>query len=328
LTTEGPRGETPVPSSFIAVSENETATIRDDSLTLAIALHDTSSEFSKVLIQSIQAEAQKLNVSIVFISSAEFMFELQRTQYQTLETLNPDLLITLALSTTETSQELKRLAQNGTSISFLSNLPDSIKYPEEYASVITDDLFGMGRSMAELITSISGDSIQLLYVYHEDEYYVTNQRDQSFINVLKLVYPNVTIVDSIGISSPKDLREKLIPVLVQSSSEIDVVYTPWATVAEETLPLLKEIEYDIDLYTIDLSSTLFQEMLYGDIVKGFVSDLPQELGRSLLISVILHHYNLETPAFSIVPAIKVNKENGEAQWEMIMNTPQSGDHNE
>ena len=228
----------------------------------------------------------------------------------------------------ETTAEMKRLSAGGTSISFLSNLPNSMTFPTEYASVITDDLFGMGRAMADLITEQSGDTIRLLYIYHDADYYVTNQRDRSFINVLNLVYPNVIVVDSIGITSPTDVTEQLATFLEQRADDIDVIYTPWATVAEEVLPLLKGGNHTIDLYTVDLSSPLFHEMMTGDIVKGFVSDHPQELGRSLLISTILHHANLATPPFSIVPVSTVIRENGIEQWTVIMGTTGKGGQHE
>ncbi len=319
LTTEGPRGETPVPSSFISLRVDEIAEIKNDSLTLAIVFHDTSSEFSQVVINSIRTEAKKLNVTIPLITCSGFSIDRQRELYQSAVLLSPDLMITLALSPTETT-ELRSLIDNGTSISFLSNLPDSLNFPDDYASVITDDLFGMGKAMADLIARESGDSARLLYIYHDAEYYVTNQRDQSFRNVLELAYPSIEIIDSIGVTSADDMSEQLKDILEMRSSEIDVIYTPWATIAESALPLIEKSESCIDLYTIDLSSTLFREMIVENCVKGFVSDLPQELGRALLVSAILHHYKEETPAFSIVPAIQVNKINGVSQWKEIMGT--------
>lgn len=325
VSTQGPRGETPVPSSLIELTPNETASVQKDSLTLAVALHDTLSEFSQVLLRSIREECEKLNIKLIFTGSARFSVPAQKEQYSSLLTLKPDLLITLSLSPTET-EELSRLAAEGTSISFLSNLPNGFKHAKEYASVISDDFFGMGRAMAEVIAKESGSTTNLLYVYHDAEYYVTNQRDQSLHTVLSLKFPGITIVDSIPISSPNELIEKLQPYLNSNIEKIDAIYTPWATIAEEALLLLNTYEKPVDLYTIDLSSRLLPNLIEGKAVKGIISDLPAELGRALLISTIVHHYKEETPPFAMVPVEVITQENGAAQWERIMGLPLSGEN--
>lgn len=323
VSTKGPCGETPVPSSFIQLNQEEVTRVQNDSLTLAIALHDTLSEFSQVVLRAIREECKHLNINIIFTSSAHFSIPVQKKQYKSLISLKPDLLITLALSTIEITEELTEIAEE-TSISFLSNLPDSLNHPEQYASVISDDFFGMGRAMANLIAGESGENTRLLYVYHDADYYVTNQRDQSLHAVLTLKYPDISIVDSIPITSPNDLIEKLQPYLNDNLKNIDAIYTPWATIAEEALLLLNTYEKSVDLYTIDLSSHFMPNLIKGNIVKGVVSDLPAELGRALLISAVLHHYKEATPPFAMVPVEVTTGKNAIPQWRRIMGLPLSG----
>lgn len=324
VSTKGPRGETPVPSSLIELTSLESTTVQKDSLTLAVALHDTLSEFSQVLLRSIRAECEQLNVKLLFTGSAQFSVPIQKKQYQTLLSLKPDLLITLSLSPQETTEELKELSRSGTSISFLSNLPGNMNHPEEYASVISDDFFGMGSAMAHVIAQESGKNTRLLYVYHDADYYVTNQRDQSLHTVLSLKFPEISIVDSIPIGSPNELIEKLQPWLNKNIDRIDAIYTPWATIAEEALLLLNTYEQSPDLYTIDLSSHLLPNLIEGNRVKGVISDLPAELGRALLISGILHHYKRAVPAFAMVPVEVITRENALQQWTTIMGLPLTG----
>ncbi len=322
VTTEGPRGEVPIASSFITLSRDEAEQVRGDSLSLAILLHDTLSDFSKVLLRSVEEAASKLNIEIVSVASAAFSEKTQNEQYWSLLDSPPDLLITLALSPTDSYTSLKQLSDSGTAISFLSNLPDSLDHPEQYASVITDDLFGMGRAMADLIVRESGEDVRLLYIYHDADYYVTNQRDQALLSVLELAHPKVKVTDSIPMSSPNSIAAEFEELLRQRGSEFDAVYTPWATIAEEILPAIKAFkESPLKLYTIDLNDEIFKELLLGTAVGGIVADRPQELGRSLLISAVLHHYNLPAPPFAVVPVETITADNCLKKWRDIMGIP-------
>ncbi len=318
LTTLGPRGETPIPSNFIYLRADEEKKVIDDSLTLAIALHDTASEFSKRVIHAISRQAEELNISILFTESAQFSSEKQLQQYKQLLTLKPDLLVTLPLSPTETSITLKELAKQGSSISFLSNLPNSLIHPNHYASVVTDDLFEMGRAMANVIAKRSGSNCRLLYIYHDAEYYVTNQRDQSLSHVLQLAYPHIKIIDSLPISQPSEVKEKVDTTLRNGKDKYDAIYTPWATLADSIIPILKEHSSKIDLYTIDKSFPTCYSLIQEKSVKGIITDDPIELGRALLVSAILHHYQHPTPPFAIVPVHTISVENSDEECSDLM----------
>lgn len=306
LTTVGPRGETPVSTHFITLRTEESATAHKEQFTLAIAFHDTSSYFSRDVIESISDHCRQLNINIVFLESANFSVSTQKEHYQTLQTLQPDLLITLTLSPTETTEELKSLAESGTSIAFLSNLPEQLIHRQHYASVVTDDLFEMGHVMANQIAKYSGKDARILYIYHGAEYYVTNQRDQSMRNVIQLAYPEMTIVDSIPVHSPDSIKDEVTRYLEKNDNDINAIYTPWATIAEQILPIVSTNTNLIDLYTIDKSRDVCYDLLFRHSVKGIVVDDPDELGRALLTSAILHKLGKLTPTFASVTVNAIN----------------------
>lgn len=308
LTTLGPRGETPVSTRFITLRMEELSKAQEENYTLAIALHDTSSDFSRDVLYSITEQCIALNINIVFLESANFSVSTQKQHYQRLKELKPDLLITLALSPTETTKELIELAEIGTSISFLSNLPETLIHRKHFASVVTDDLFEMGRVMANQIARYSGTDARILYIYHAAEYYVTNQRDRSFRNVIQLAYPEMTIVDSIPLHSPDSIKNEVAHYLETKGRHIDAVYTPWATIAEEILPLISTDNNLIDLYTIDKGKELCYDLLFKHSVKGIVVDDPHELGRALLTSTILHKQSKLTPSFASVTVSAINSD--------------------
>lgn len=313
LTTRGPRGETPVPTHFIMLRQHEIPHILSDSLTLAIAFHDTSSDFSREVLTSIQTEAQKLHIATVFTACAQFHIPTQKEHYSHLRDINPDLLITLVLSPTETSKELQILAKEGTSIAFLSNLPQGLNHKEHYASVITDDLFEMGRTMAKTIASKSGNNSRLVYIYHDADYYVTNQRDQSLRNVLRLAYPSIKVVKELPFSDLESIQKEIDRLIQTQPTSFDAIYTPWATIADALLETVSAADIPYALYTIDKSVPVCRDLRTGKNVQGIVIDNPVELGRALLISAILHHYGKATPPFATVPVSTITAENVDEQ---------------
>ncbi|WP_459782925.1 substrate-binding domain-containing protein, partial [Photobacterium sp. R1] len=75
---------------------------------------------------------------------------------------------------------------------------------KDYAGIVTDDLFQMGKLAADMIAKAVGNKGKVGFIYHEANYYVTNQRDQAVLTNLQKNYPGIEIVAKRGIANAND----------------------------------------------------------------------------------------------------------------------------
>ena len=317
LSTVGPRGEAPVSSEVLYLLDSQIKEVRSLGLTAAVVLHDTQSEFSRVLIKGLKKELDDLNIDLIYLSDAGFDPYIERLQLVSAVLKGPDILITLPLDPDDLTYILKTASYKKVAVSILSNMPKDMEHPRDYAGVVTDDLFQMGRYVAEMMAHNITGTGKVALLYHDAEYYVTNQRDQAVETVLRHRFQNVEIVAKQGITSASEAREKTLAIL-EEHPDLDAIYVPWATLAKGSLEGLREMTNKrVKLFTIDFDIELSKDMLLDGNVKGVVVDQPYEIGRSLVRVGVLSKLGEPTPAFTTVRAQKIDKKSLAVLWREI-----------
>lgn len=319
LSTRGPNGEIPVKSNLLNINQNLEQKIRTQVLRAALVMHEDESLFSKTVITGVEETLKRYGVQLIYSEASGFDASLQAEQLKNALALKPDFLISLIIDPESTAEVLKANNSANVKFVFLSNIPSGFEFPGEYAGIVTDDLFQAGREAADLIKQAlasyvhnSQDSIAVMY--HDADYYVTNQRDQALKSVLQLSYPEIKIAAEIPVKNIKD-TEKLTRQLLKSHPDIKVIYAPWATIAIDVLKVLKAAgREDIKLITIDLEAELVHNMLNDGAVYGIVTDRPYDIGRNLVINGIFASLEIPVPAMTVVPVHAVTKADVIENW--------------
>ena len=320
LGTTGPNGNDPVPSDRVTLTAAQATDVRGRGLKAAILMH-TSSDFANSLILGAREVFDDLNVEVVLVADAEFDASKQRTDIETAMVLDPDIIVTLVLDPVSGAAALQPAIDQGIQVVLISNLPQDFRHGEHYAAIVTDDLFAMGRSVAELMNDQLSGSGKVALLFHDADYYVTNQRDRSVETVLRQNYPGIDIVAKRGIVNPED-GEVIASAIITQNPDIDAIYAPWDTIAEGVVAAARAANRpDIRVYTMDLGENNVLDMVKGGNVSGIVADLPYELGAALARIGALSALGESTPPFVIVPAIKVTRENVREQWELSLRRP-------
>ena len=81
---------------------------------------------------------------------------------------------------------------------FLSNVPADYKQGNDYVTIVTDDLFQMGKQAADALAKAMGNKGKVAWIFHDAQYYVTNQRDNAFKTTIENDYQDMSIVDEPG----------------------------------------------------------------------------------------------------------------------------------
>ena len=279
----------------------------------------TSSDWASAVIAGAKGMFADLGIEVVAVTDAEMDPNKQRTDIETTLALKPDILVTLVLDPVSGSVALKQAIVAGVKVVLISNLPNDFTHGVDYAGIVTDDLFQMGQATAEMIGEFLGGKGDVALMYHDANYYVTNQRDKAVEAVLKRDYPGINIVTKKGIANPSDGDVIASAILTQFPS-VDAIYAPWDTIAEGVVAGVRAAGKDnVGVFTMDLGANNAMDLVKGGNMKGMVADLPFILGETLAKMGALSVLGKETPPFVTVPAIKVTRDNIETQWERSLN---------
>ncbi|MFL5756756.1 MAG: substrate-binding domain-containing protein [Chloroflexota bacterium] len=306
--TKGPKGETGVPASQVTLTDDEISKVKTGNYKAAILWH-TSGDFVNALSRGIKDQFAKLNIQVVSETDANFDAATQANQVETVMALNPDIVITLVVDPVSGAQAFRKVTSAGKKLVLISNVPQGYEHGKDYVGVVSDDFFGMGSSAADLMGKALNKTGKVGYIFHDADYYVTNQRDQSFKTVLGQCFPNMQVVAQQGMADPAKGQEIASAMLTQHP-DLNGIYVPWDQPAEGVVAAIRDSsKKDLKVVTMDLGANNDLEMAQGGVVYGKAVDLPYEAGITVATEGAYGMLGKEAPPFAMVPAIEVTKDN-------------------
>jgi len=316
--TRGPLGEKPSSALDIQLTEGDIAALQKmdadgDGLEAAI-LWPASFQFYKVAANGIKSELDKVGAKIIATTDSRYDPALQANDVETVMAEKPELIFTWLVDPVQGAQAFRPAVDAGVSVAFMSNLPDGFEWPADYAAVVTDDLYRMGEAAAEMMAETLGGKGEIGWIFHDANAYVTNQRDQAFKKVIEEQYPDIEIVAEGGFAEPQQTYDITTSMLLQHP-EIDGIYAPWAVPAASVVEALRaEGKDNVKVITLDLDPTVAVDMAEGGNIAGIVADVPYEIGRAMGAAALLHLLGKDISPFSIVPTMKLTRDNLITGW--------------
>jgi ribose transport system substrate-binding protein len=318
--TKGPGGEAPTGYQAVALSDEDSAAIKSGNYKAAILMHQLTDWVNAVIAGTRDTVAQ-LGVEGVAVTDAQMDANNQRTDIETALALKPNIIVTLVVDPVSGAVALRQAIGQGIKVVLISNLPSGFKHGADYAGIVTDDLFAMGQSVAQMIGDSLGGKGEVALMFHDADYYVTNQRDKAVEAVLRRDYPGIKIVAKQGIVNPND-GETITSAILTQHPNVNAIYAPWDSIAEGAVAAVRTSgKKNTGVFTIDLGASIAMDMVTGGSMKGIVADLPYVLGESLAKIGALSALGRNTPAFVTVPAIKITKDNIQTEWQRSLNRP-------
>ncbi|MER8959861.1 substrate-binding domain-containing protein [Mesorhizobium sp. M0701] len=322
--TVGPSGETATPSAEVRLSDADLAAVKEKGYKAALLWH-TSSDFTNAVTSGAKDEFARAGIQIVATTDAGFDAARQRSDIETALAAKPNVILSLPLDPVTSAEAFRQALTDGTKLVFLSNLPKGYKHGADYAAIVTDDLFQMGKQAADALAKALDGKGKVGYIFHDASYYVTNQRDQAFKTTIEKDYPGIKIVAEQGISDPARAEELASAMLVQHP-DLDGIYVTWAEPADGVLSALRASgNTKTKIVTLDLAEPVALDMVKGGNVTALVADKAYELGRAMAAVGVKALLGQETPAFVVAPALTVTKQNVAQGWKDSLNrdAPQS-----
>ena len=307
--TTGPNGEEATPTSALKLSAADIAKVKSGHYTAALTWHQ-SSDFVTAVTAGARDEFAKLGITVTATTNANFDAGKQKNDIETVMAKKPDVMLSLPVDPVATASAYKSVTRAGTKLVLLSNVPKGFVQGRDYVTVVTDDLFQMGKHAADALAASIGDKGKIAYFFHDASYYVTNQRDQAFKKTIEANYPNIKLVAQQGIADPNKAQDQANAILTKNPN-LDGVYVTFSQPpAEGVLSALRNNgNTKTKLVSLDLDEPLTVDMARGGNVSGIVSDKAYELGQAMAMSAAYGLLDRKAPPFLVAPAITITKDN-------------------
>ncbi|MGB7268822.1 MAG: substrate-binding domain-containing protein [Albidovulum sp.] len=316
--TIGPQGETATPSSEVTVPDDLAAKLQGQGHTAALLWHDQS-DFVNAVTAGATDEFTRLGIEVVTTTSAAFDAAKQRSDIETALARSPDIILSLPLDPVTSAAAFQEARAENVALVFLSNLPSGFEHPADYAAIVTDDLFQMGKQAADALAASIGNEGTVGWIFHDAQYYVTNQRDNAFKTTIENDYPNIQVVAEAGISDPAR-AEEIANAMLLRNPDLSGIYVTWAGPAEGVLAALRANgNTETKIVTLDLSEPIALDMVKGGNVAAIVADEAYELGRAMAAAGARQLAGEETPPFVVAPAVTVTAANVAEGWMQSLN---------
>ncbi|MCL2562463.1 MAG: substrate-binding domain-containing protein [Oscillospiraceae bacterium] len=321
VLARGPHGEEAFPADQLSLSDEDVERIRAGGYTAAICFHYAGSDWSRAQQMGLEYKFGYLGIEIVAITNADFSAEQQVTDIETVLALNPDIIVSIPVDPVATANAFQRAADQGVHIVFMDNVPDGMTAGVDYVSVVSADNAGNGVVAARIMGQALGGEGRIGVIYHDANFFVTNQRVAAFEETIRDEFPNIEIVDRGGFDDPNRVNE-VADAMLTRVPDIDGIFANWDTPAEAVVAsAIAAGRNDLVITTVDLGDNVARMIAERQMVAGLGAQLPFHQGVAEAILAAYALLGREAPAYVAVPAQPVFFANLLEAYELVYNTP-------
>lgn len=313
-----------VPASAIQLSTLQVQQLQQQRFTAALVWHGASPWISAVTAGA-TAEFTRLGVKVVAVTDAQFDPARQVADIENVTVLKPDFVLSLVVDPASAKAAYQQLVNSGSQLVLLSNPIPGFVLGQDYAGIVTDDMFGMGRQAADVLaqsfaTASQDKPLQVGMIYHDAEYFITNNRDQAFRQQLSK-YPQLQLSASQGFVREQETAD-IAAALILQQPKLQVIYVSWDAAAEGVVEALRAAgRKDIKVITHDLGVNNLLDLAKGGNMLATIADQPYLIGQTMARVAALRELGISTPAFTLVPFNTVTQQNIAAGWQQAFQSP-------
>jgi len=312
-TTTGPNGETAVPASAVTLTPDQEAKIKAGHYTAGLAWH-TPSDYTAAVDRGAHDEFARLGIEVVAVSDAGFDAAKQKNDVETMMAKKPTIILSLPVDPDTAAEVYRPALDAGTKVAFVDNAPKGYVQGKDYVTIVSDDLFQMGEKAADAMAAAIGGKGKIGYLFHDANFYVTNQRDGAFKETIETKYPEIKIVAEMGLADPAK-AEDVINAFMLKNPDLDAVYVTWAEPAEFVLAALRNNgNTHTKIVTLDLSEPLALDMVNDGNVVAIVADEAYAIGETLARAAAASLVGQKLQPFYAVDAIAITKDDVKEGW--------------
>jgi ribose transport system substrate-binding protein len=316
--TTGPNGEKPAAASTVVLTSAEEQQIKDGKFTAALVWHELS-EYTNAVNRGAQDEFKRLGIEVVAQTDAGFDAARQKSDVETVLAKKPSIILSLPVDPATAASVYDPARQAGVKLGFVDNCPAGYVHGKDYVTIVSDDLFQMGNKAAVAMADALGKKGKVGYIFHDADFYVTNQRDGAFKKTIEQDYPQMSIAAEAGMADPAR-SEEIAQAMVTQHPDLDGIYVTWAEPALSVLAAWRAAgNTHTRIVTLDLNEPAALDMVKGGNVAALVADEAYDIGVTLARATAASLIGKESEPFLVVDSIAVTKDTVKEGWKKSLN---------
>jgi ribose transport system substrate-binding protein len=317
--TVGPNGEAPTPAKSLVLTADEEAKVKAVGHSAALVWHELS-DYTNAVDRGARDEFARLGIEVVAQTDASFDAGRQKSDIETVMAKKPSIILSLPVDPATAANVYAPAVAAGTVLAFVDNSPAGFTHGKDYVTVVSDDLFQMGKQAGDAMAAALGEKGEVGYIFHDADFYVTNQRDGAFKYTIENDYPDMKIVAEAGMADPAS-AEDIARAMLTRNPDLDGIYVTWAEPALGVLSVLRQQgNAHTKIVTLDLSEPVALDMVKGGNVAAIVADEAYNIGVTAARAAAAGLIGRSIEPFLVVDALAVTKDNVAEGWNRSLNS--------
>jgi len=317
-TTTGPNGEKPTPAASYVLTPDEEQKVRDGKFTAALVWHEMS-EYTSAVNAGAQDEFKRLGIEVVAQTDAGFDAARQKSDVETVLAKTPSIILSLPVDPATAASVYDPALKAGVKLGFVDNSPKGYTHGQDYVTIVSDDLFQMGQKAGIAMAQALGNKGKVGYIFHDADFYVTNQRDQAFKKTIEQDYPDMKVTAEMGMADPAN-AEAIAQAMVTQNPDLDGIYVTWAEPALSVLSALRAAgNSHTKIVALDLNEPAALDMVKGGAVAALVADEAYQIGVTLARATAGSLVGKTAEPFLVVDSLAVTKDTVKEGWKTSLN---------
>lgn len=316
----GPNGEEPASVDTTTVTDAQAAEVAGLGLTAAIVMHYGGNDWANAQIAGLNAEFDRLGIEVIATTDADFDPATQVSQIETVLTQDPDIIISIPTDPVATAAAYKKAAAQGVKLVFMDNIPQGFVAGTDYVSMVSADNYGNGVTSAYLLARALGGQGKVGVIYHEADFFVTQQRYQGFKETIADEFPDIEIVQEQGIAGPDFAGDAqgVANAMLTKNADLDGLWAVWDVPAEGVMAAARETgRTDIKIATEDLGTNVAIALAKDQMIVGLGAQLPYDQGVAEADLAALSLLGQDVPAYVALSSLPVDHDNVLEAWETV-----------
>lgn len=328
VLSTGPNGEQPEGQEAAELTDEQVAQVQALDASAAIAMHYSGDDWSVAQVAGLRAEFERLGIDVVGVTDADFDPAQQVSDIETLMTQQPDVMVSLPTDPVATAGAYRAAGAAGTKLVFMDNVPEGFVAGTDYVSAVSADNYGNGVISAHLLARALGGEGTIGVIFHEADFFVTQQRYDGFRETIASDYPDIEIVEEQGIAGPDFAgdAQAVANAMISQNPDLSGLWAVWDVPAEGVLAAARAAgRTDLAVATEDLGLNVGIALARDELVVGLGAQRPYDQGVTEARLAALSLLGEPTPPYVALPALPVDHDNVLEAWEQVYRTEPPAD---
>jgi ribose transport system substrate-binding protein len=328
VLSTGPNGEEASPVDDVVLTDEQVAQVKAMGAKAAIVMHYGGNDWSTAQVDGLNSEFERLGIEVVATTDADFKPEQQVSDIETVMTRDPNIIVSIPTDPVATAGAYRKAADAGVKLVFMDNVPDGFTAGKDYVSMVSADNYGNGVVSAHLMARSLGGSGKIGLIYHEADFFVTQQRYDGFKKTIEENYPDIELVEEQGIAGPDFAgdAQKAADAMLSQHADLDGIWAVWDVPAEGVLAAARSAgRDDLKVATEDLGLNVAIALAKNKNVVGLGAQLPFDQGVTEARLAALSLLGVQTPPYVALSALPVDHDNVLDAWKTVYHSDPPSD---